>query len=32
VLKDGKEVGRVLEYGKNGQWEKEIGDIVSTKF
>jgi thiol-disulfide isomerase/thioredoxin len=32
VLKDGKEVGRVVEYGKNGQWEKEIGDIVSTKF
>lgn len=32
VLKGGKEVGRVVEYGKNGQWEKEIGDIVSTKF
>jgi thiol-disulfide isomerase/thioredoxin len=32
VLKDGKEVGRVLEYGKTGHWDKEIGDIVATKF
>ncbi|HEY4290049.1 MAG TPA: thioredoxin family protein [Puia sp.] len=32
VLKGGKEVGRVVEYGKNGQWEKEIGEIVATKF
>lgn len=32
VLKDGKEVGRVVEYGKTGHWDKEIGDIVSTKF
>jgi hypothetical protein len=32
VLKGGKEVGRVVEYGKNGQWDKEIGDIVSTNF
>jgi hypothetical protein len=32
VLKGGKEVGRVVEYGKNGQWEKEIGEIVTTKF
>ncbi|HXB91179.1 MAG TPA: thioredoxin family protein [Puia sp.] len=29
VLKDGKEIGRVVEYGKSGQWDKEIGDIVS---
>lgn len=32
VLKDGKEMGRVVEYGKNGQWEKELAEIVSTKF
>ena len=32
VLKDGKEVGRVLEHGKTGHWDKEIGEIVSTKF
>ncbi|HEY4109870.1 thioredoxin family protein [Puia sp.] len=32
VLKGGKEVGRVVEYGKNGQWEAEIGDIVSKNF
>ncbi|HEY0678039.1 MAG TPA: thioredoxin family protein [Chitinophagaceae bacterium] len=28
VLKNGKEVGRVVEYGKTGQWDKEIGEIV----
>lgn len=32
VLKDGKEVGRVEEYGKTGQWEKEIAAIVSRSF
>ncbi len=31
VLKQDKELGRVVEYGKNGQWQKEIGEIVSTK-
>ena len=31
VLKHDTEVGRVVEYGKNGQWQKEIGEIVSTK-
>ena len=31
VLNHDVEVGRVVEYGKNGQWEKEIGEIVSTK-
>jgi thiol-disulfide isomerase/thioredoxin len=29
VLKDGKEVGRVVEYGKTGQWDKELGEIVN---
>jgi thiol-disulfide isomerase/thioredoxin len=28
VLKDGKEVGRVVEYGKTGQWDKELGEIA----
>jgi thiol-disulfide isomerase/thioredoxin len=28
VLKGGKEIGRVVEYGKNRQWDKEIGEIV----
>ncbi len=32
ILKGGKEVGRVVEYGKTGQWDKEIGQIVATKF
>src|SRR5258708_2734305 len=32
VLKDGKEVGRVVEYGKNGQWEAELAEIVSKNF
>ncbi len=29
VMKDGKEVGRVVEYGKTGKWDKEFGDIFS---
>jgi len=32
VLKGGKEVGRVVEYGKNGQWEAELAEIVSKSF
>ena len=32
VLKGGKEVGRVVEFGKNGQWEAEVGEIVSKNF
>ncbi|HXB08349.1 MAG TPA: thioredoxin family protein [Puia sp.] len=32
VLKAGKEVGRVVEYGKNGQWDAEIAAIVSKNF
>jgi hypothetical protein len=32
VMKAGKEVGRVIEYGRNGRWDKEIGEIVATKF
>jgi thiol-disulfide isomerase/thioredoxin len=29
VLKDGKEVGRVVEYGKEGAIDKELGEIVN---
>lgn len=31
VMKDGKEVGRVVEYGKEGQIDKELGEIVSKE-
>lgn len=29
VLKNGQELGRVVEYGKTGQWDKELVDIIS---
>jgi len=29
VMKDGKEVGRVVEWGKYGQVDKELGEIVN---
>jgi len=32
VMKDGKEVGRVVEYGKEGQIDKELGEIVAANF
>lgn len=28
VMKDGKEVGRVVEYGKTGYWDKELADVI----
>lgn len=28
VLKNGKEVGRVIEYGKTGSWDKEISELL----
>ncbi len=30
VMKDGKELGRVVEYGKTGVWDKELGDIIKS--
>ncbi len=30
ILKKGKEIGRVVEYGKTGNMEKELGEIVAT--
>jgi thiol-disulfide isomerase/thioredoxin len=30
VMKDGKEVGRVVEFGKTGYPEKEVAEIVSS--
>ena len=30
VMKDGKEAGRVVEYGKYGEIDKELGEIVSA--
>ena len=29
VLKDGKELGRVVEYGKSGQFDKDLGEILA---
>lgn len=31
VMKDGKEVGRVVEYGKEGQIDRELGEIVAKE-
>lgn len=28
VLKDGKEVGRVVEYGKTGKWDEELAGLL----
>jgi thiol-disulfide isomerase/thioredoxin len=30
VMKNGHEIGRVVEYGKTGMWDKELGDIIAT--
>ena len=31
VLKGGQEIGRVVEYGKTGMFDKELGEIISGK-
>ncbi len=31
VLKEGKEIGRVVEYGKTGMFDKELGEIIAAK-
>ena len=32
VMKNGKEIGRVVEYGKTGQWDKEIGEVINASY
>ena len=29
VMRDGKEIGRVVEYGKTGKWDKELAEILN---
>jgi thiol-disulfide isomerase/thioredoxin len=31
VLKKGKEIGRVVEYGKTGMFDRELGEIIAGK-
>lgn len=30
VMKNGKEIGRVIEYGKSGMFDKDLAEILST--
>ncbi len=30
VMKEGIELGRVVEYGKTGKWDKELADIIAS--
>jgi thiol-disulfide isomerase/thioredoxin len=29
VMRNGKELGRVVEYGKTGKWDKELAEIIN---
>lgn len=29
VLKNGQEIGRVVEYGKKGAWDRELGEVIT---
>lgn len=31
VMKNGKEIGRVVEYGKHGMFDRELGEILTNK-
>jgi thiol-disulfide isomerase/thioredoxin len=31
VMKNGKEIGRVVEYGKHGMFDRELGEIITGK-
>jgi thiol-disulfide isomerase/thioredoxin len=31
VMKDNKEIGRVVEYGKSGKWDKDLAEILQGK-
>ncbi|MBI5859061.1 MAG: thioredoxin family protein [Sphingobacteriales bacterium] len=31
VMKNGKEMGRVVEYGKSGMFDKDLGDILASR-
>lgn len=30
VLKNGQELGRVVEYGKRGMWDRELGEVIAA--
>ena len=32
VMKNGQETGRVVEYGKYGMWDKELGEVINAAF
>lgn len=32
VFRNGKEIGRVIEYGKFGQFDRELGEIIQQSF